>query len=433
MHKLFPKIIASAYYLFTGRQMTSSSADISNTFVGLAFKLGIAKIFVMISVILIGKFLGTAAYGNFALILAIGNFWCLPFFTSWGLTYVKFASESKGAYSSESLLSAAMSIVTLIICLLFPFLLIFRNPLSTMINVSPKIWVWGCVFGILMGGYYFSKNIFQAKQKWSSYVSGEYFFAGSLSIGILTLFLTQPGSKFIPAIVVFGFAHLVVMLFAFLMIFRSLRFPHYQDIKRIGLYGLLLLISFGLSLLAMQMDKLLLNHYTDASVVGRYQAYYVSTFGFLSSLTVILNNYLLPLYGKHSKETIKRMLIRFLLIVSVPAWFLCMFFGRFAFILFGKSFAFKWIELCWASTFTVSNLWIQIVVFFSMTLGEKALLFNAVAYAVFIAVQLISIPTLAKINGVSGTFQGMTAASITGFCVVIAAVFFLMRKNLKQN
>jgi biotin transporter BioY len=66
-----------------------------------------------------------------------------------------------------------------------------------------------------------------------------------------------------------------------------------------------------------------------------------------------------------------------------------------------------------------------------MTLGEKALLFNALAYAVFIAVQLISIPTLAKINGVSGTFQGMTAASITGFCIIITAVSFLMRKNLK--
>jgi O-antigen/teichoic acid export membrane protein len=299
-----------------------------------------------------------------------------------------------------------------------------------MINVSPKIWVWGCVFGILMGGYYFSKNIFQAEQKWSFYVVGEYFFAGSLSIGILILFLTQPSSKFIPALVVFGLAHLVVMLFAFLMIFRSVRFPHYQDVKRIGFYGLVLLISFGLSLLAMQMDKLLLNHYTDASVVGRYQAYYVSTFGFLSSFTVILNNYLLPLYGKHSKETIKRMLIRFLLIVSVPIWFLCMFFGRLAFILFGKSFAFKWIELFWASTFTVCIFWIQVIVFFSMTLGEKALVFNALAYIVFIGVQLIAIPTLAKVNGVSGTFQGMTAASIIGFCVVIAAISYIMRKNL---
>ena len=259
----------------------------------------------------------------------------------------------------------------------------------------------------------------------------EYFFAGSLSIGILTLFLTQPGSKFIPAIVVFGIAHLVVMLFAFLMVFRSLRFPHYQDIKRIGFYGLVLLISFSLSLLAMQMDKLLLNHYTDASVVGRYQAYYVSTFGLLSGFIVILNNYLLPLYGKHSKETIKRMLIRFLLIVSVPIWFLCMFSGRLAFILFGKSFAFEWIELFWASTFTVSIFWIQVIVFFSITLGEKALLFNALAYAVFIAVQLISIPTLAKINGVSGTFQGMAIASIAGFSVIIAAVSYIMRKNLK--
>jgi O-antigen/teichoic acid export membrane protein len=429
MNNLFPKIIASGYYLFTGRQTTTSSADISNTFVGLAFKLGIAKIFVMISVILIGKFLGTASYGNFALVLAIGNFWCLPFFTSWGLSYVKFASESKIEHSSGSLLSATFSIATLIIGLVLPFLLVFRNPLSAMVNVSPSIWVWGCIFGVLMGGYYFSKNIFQAGQKWSYYVIGEYFFAGTLSIGILTLFLAQPGRKFISALVVFGIAHLVVMLFAFPMEYRSMRFPLLKDIKRIGIYGYGLLISFGLSLVAMQMDKLLLNYYTDSSVVGRYQAYYVSTFGLLSSFIVILNNYLLPLYGKHSKETIKRMLIRFLFIVSVPIWFLCMFFGRFAFILFGKSFAFKWVELCWASTFSVSNFWIQVIVFFSMTLGQKALLFNAAAYVVFITVQLISIPVLAKISGVSGTFQGMTAASLSGFGVIIAAVFFLMRKK----
>ena len=410
--------------------MTSSSADISYSFVSLSFKLGIAKIFVMTSVILLGNFLGAAAYGNFALILAIGNFWCLPFFTSWGLAYVKFASEGKSEHASESLLNAAMSIATLIICLLLPFLIVFRNPLSTMVNVSPKIWVWGCVFGTLMGGYYFSKNIFQARQKWSFYVIGEYFFAGSFLVGIVTLFLTQPSSKFIPSIVVFGIAHLVVILFALPIIFRSLRLPQYKYINQIGLYGFGLLISFGLSLLAMQMDKLLLNHYTNSSVVGRYQAYYVSTFGLLASFTVILNNYLLPLYGKYSKETVKRMLIRFLLIVSLPAWFICMFFGRFAFIFFGKSFAFNWIELFWASTFTVCNFWIQVIVFFSMTLGEKALLFNAVAYAVFIAVQLFSIPTLAKISGVSGTFQGMTAASIAGFCVVMVSISFLMRKNL---
>jgi len=431
MHKFFPKIIASVYYLFTGRHVTSSTADISYSFVGLFLKLGVAKVCVMFSVIFIGKFLGAAAYGDFALILAIGNFWCLPFFTSWGLAFVKFTSEGKSQHACESLLSAAISVAALIICLLLPFLIVFRNPLAAMLNVSPKIWVWGCVFGTLMGGYYFSKNIFQAEQKWSFYVIGEYFFAGSLSVGILALFLAHPVSRFGPTIVIFGIAHLVVILFTLPTILRSLRFPHYKDMKRVSLYGFGLLISFGLSLLAMQMDKLLLNHYTDSSVVGRYQAYYVSTFGLLASFTVILNNYLLPLYGKHSKETVKRMLIRFLLTASLPIWLICMFFGRFAFILFGKSFAFKWIDLFWASTFTVCNFWIQVIVFFSMTLGEKALLFNAVAYSVFIAVQLFLIPTLAKINGVSGTFQGMAAASITGFCVVMAAISFLTRKNLK--
>ena len=435
MHEI--KLLSQAsdfgYKLITGRSPTSTSARISSSFLTLAYKIAFAKILVTISTILAGNFLGASYYGDLAIVLAIGNFWCLPFFTCWGLAYVKFASEKNSEKTSDDYLNEALAMIIATISLILPCLFIFSKAFATMINVSPDIWVWGCVFGVLMGGYYFSKNVFQASQEWSSYAACEVLFASSLTLGVLVLFLAHTGIQFGPMLGVFALAHVAGILLVFPVLLRSLRLPKLKDLLKMAAYGSGLLISFGLSLLAMQMDKLLINYYAGSGVVGQYHAYYVSTFGLLSSFSIILNNYLLPLYGKHSKKTVKKALMRFLLTASLPLWVCCLFFGRLAFILFGKSFSFSWIEIIWASIFTITIFWLQVMVFFSMTLGKKALFFNAVAYIAFIAVQLITMPFLIPLHGVTGAFQGMAAASTLGFCIVLTTISFLLKEKGEQN
>jgi O-antigen/teichoic acid export membrane protein len=420
--KFLSDVTARGYRLVTGRAPTVTSAHISDSFVRLTLKLALAKFLTIASTILAGNCLGTRLYGQLALILAIGTFWCLPFFTCWGLAYVKFTSESDCELAAERKLNATLMIVFLVTGLLLPGLLVFRKPLAVFVRVTPEIWTWGCIFGVLMGGYYLSKNIFQARQDWSSYAVSELLFTGSLIAGVLVLFLLRPTNAFNFMVAVFASAHLFGMLFAFRNMLRTLRLPRLEDLSKVASYGTGLMISFGLSLLAMQLDKLFLNYYADSGDVGRYQAYYISTFGLLNSLSIILNNYLLPLYGKHSKRTIQNILARFLLITSLPLWILCLLFGRIAFMLFGKSFHFEWIELLWASTFSVAIFSLQVIVFFSMTLGRRALIYNTVAYAIMIVLELLLLPILIRSHGVTGAFQAMAAANAVGFGVIFATV-----------
>lgn len=421
--------VSAGYKLLTGKPLTHSSAKISSTFITLALKLIIAKIIVMLSTILAGKYLGANNFGSLALILAIGNFFCLPFFTSWGLSYVNLVANSKNHQKTKELLSSCLLLSIISIIFWTPLLIIFKKQFTNALHVDMSVWFWGCTFGVLMGGYYFLKNTFQATQDWKSFATCELLFAFSMMIGILILFLIQPNHKFNSVISVFILAHLVGSLPASVKIFYKLRVPKLTTIFRTFYYGLGLNVSFGLSLIAMQLDKLFLNHFVDSTAVGRYQAYYVSTFGILNGFTTILNNYLLPLYGKYNKNTLKNTLFRFLLVTSLPLCLCCLIFGRLAFLIFGKDFSFNWSELAWASAFNMVMFYLQVVVFFSMSYGIKAIACNTFVYIVFILIQLIYMPFLIQTSGVSGAFQGMALACTVSLFMLLVLLFFFINKK----
>ena len=121
--------------------------------------------------------------------------------------------------------------------------------------------------------------------------------------------------------------------------------------------------------------------------------------------------------------------MRFLLVTSLPLCLCCLLFGRLAFILFGKSFSFNWYELAWASAFNIVMFCLQVVVFFSMTLGKKALICNSAVYLIFIVVQVITMPFLIQKSGVSGAFQGMTAASAVALVVLLGMLPLLSNQR----
>lgn len=209
----------------------------------------------------------------------------------------------------------------------------------------------------------------------------------------------------------------------------AIRSPTYKELKAIAIYGLWIFVGFSMSLLAGQLDKLLINFHLGASSVGRYQAYYVVTFGILSSFFVVFNNYLLPEYGKHQKQIARKVLSRFLLSTALPLWIISLVCGRLIFPFFGKSYSFSWTELCWAATFTVFFFALQTLGFFAMTLGLSALAYNALAYLFFILIQLSVMTWLIQYNGVAGAFQGMSFASIVALAITVFAIFRDFRKK----
>jgi O-antigen/teichoic acid export membrane protein len=410
------------YSVIFGRILSIHAIRFSSSFLSVGLKLFCAKAIVMICIILIGNILGPFRYGSMTLTLSIGNILCLPFFTCWGLAHVKFASEDS-QNSTENHLRAPLFVSLLMVCIFLPILLTFNKQLACFLNISQEVWIWGCILGILMGAYYFSKIVFQADRKWRSYTFSEFLFAGSLMVGLMILWLMDTAHELLPVLAVFMAAHLMGMVPAGPILYRALGVPAKNELVLILSYGFGLMISFGLSLLALQLDKLFLNYYGILSDVGRYQAYYLSTFGLVGSISVILNNYLLPLYGRYDHHNIKPVLMRFLTVISLPIWAACLICGRLAFFLFGKSFVFGWMELIWGATFTVVIFALQTMVFFSMTLGKRAVFYNCVAYGIFIVNECILMPILIPKYGVIGAFQSMTLSSILAIVFVYWVIY----------
>ncbi len=417
------------YALLTGKTLTAALACFSRSFTRFALKLLMAKAMVMFAMLGMARYLDTADFGRLAMVLAIGNYWYLPFFTCWGLAYVRFASRKTDVDSSREQLAAALICAALALTFLLPIQILFRQEFSEFLNVSAKVWLYGCIFGILMGIYYFSKNIFQASEEWNLYAACEFIFSASFLIFVVLIYTTKVVDKFFTTLLVVGVAHILGSIIALFRIPLKLNKLPMEQVKNIGIYGIGLWISFSISLLGMQMDKFLLNHYADIDTVGRYQAYYMSTYGILSGFSIILNNYLLPAYGKYGEKTVQQVLQRVLLFLTLPLFAGCLVLGRSAFHLLGGSFGFVWSDLAWASVFSVAAFWLQTEVFFSMTLGKRQLGLNSLAYAIFVGIQLLTMPTLIRVHGVAGAFQGMTAATLSALLIVFSTVTIVVNRG----
>ena len=406
-----------------------ATASFSRAFTQFALKLAIAKAMVMVANLCIARHLDTAHFGRLAIVLAIGNYWCLPFFTCWGLAYVRFASRQAQEESCREYLTGTLVCIALAVSIILPIQIIFRQEFSDFLNMSTSTWVYGCLFGILMGSYYFSKSIFQAKEKWSLYIASEFLFAISLTIGVILLYMLNSSRNFFNIIFILTFSHLLGSMIGLFEIKPAIKSPKLTYVNQVAYYGIGLFVSFGLSLMGMQLDKILLNSYSDTITIGRYQAYYISTYGILSSFSIIFNNYLLPAYGKHGQRTVQGVLQRILLLATLPMFTGCLLAGRLAFHLLGDSFGFLWSELAWASVFSVAAFWLQTEVFFSMTLGKKQLAVNSLAYATFIGIQFLTMPHLIRTAGVIGAYQGMTAASLAGLLIVYSAITISLKRG----
>lgn len=417
------------YAFLTGKALTPTMAGFSRSFTRFAIQLCMAKATVMAANLCLARYLDTKQFGELALVLAIGSYWCLPFFTCWGFSYVRFASRKDPVESCEKYLGATLVCVGLAVGLLFPILVFFRQEFSNALNLSIGTWLWGCFFGILMGAYYFSKNIFQAAREWNLYVASEFLFSLSLILGALILYLLINADQYPFTLYLLVFAHICGLVIGTKHIVNKIQWFTFDHFKQISIYGIGLCISFGLSLLGLQLDKILLNYYSDMNTVGRYQAYYISTYGILSGFSIILNNYLLPAYGQYGIKSVQRVLQRVLILSTLPLFAGCLVAGRLAFHLLGHSYGFLWSELLWASVFSVAAFWLQTEVFFAMTLGRKQLAVNSLAYALFIAVQCLTMPYLIRTHGVMGAYQGMTAASLGGLLVVLSAVAIAIKEE----
>lgn len=427
--KLIDNLLTPAYRCITGRTLDADSARISRVFTGFALKLAIAKALVMFTTLAIGRLLGTESYGSLSLILALGSFWCLPFFTCWAFAYVKYVSETGAQNGPQEYLSPALLCSFLALLCILPPLFIFREQLSQFFQIPSHIWSWSCIFGALMGFYYFSKSFFQAVQNWRKYVLSEMIFAFTLALGLILAVLFNLSDIFHSILCIFIISHLAGSILFISSLPSSVRMPTSRIFSKMFYYGTGLFVSFGISLFSMQLDRLLLNYFTTTHTLGRYHAYYMSTYGILSSFLIIINNYLLPLYGQYNKSSIQRIIRRLLFISAIPLYIFSIIAGRIVFYILGEAYSFSWEEMIWASLFAVIIFWLQVQVYFAMTLGNRLLLFNGLAYVAFMLVQLLTMPTLVRLHNVVGAFQGMTAASLTAFLIVYAAVTFFLRQG----
>ena len=97
-------------------------------------------------------------------------------------------------------------------------------------------------------------------------------------------------------------------------------------LKAISGHGLLLLVNSMVGLLAIAMDRVIINQALGVSEVGIYQAHFLATYGIVSTLIAILINYLFPIFASDHGGGISTYINRIILyaypLISVMTFFI---------------------------------------------------------------------------------------------------------------
>ncbi|WP_276570162.1 oligosaccharide flippase family protein [Thiocystis violacea] len=264
----------------------------------------LAKIFSMFAQVIIGRQAGPEFYGQVTIIMILANYLTLPMINGWGLAYVRLVSvhghKQCGDHNRQALKALLVTILAASLLTLF-VLLFIGDWLTQKMDLTREILLLSVLLASMNAWWTLAKHIFQANQDWQTYSLVEFTWAMLLFCGIGII--ATHAFSLQETISVFLFAYLVAGSIAARSIaksiFASLRKDYVLEIVR---HGSLLLSNAAISGLAFGLDRLLINHYLEASEVGIYQAHFLATYGTIATFSAMILNYLFPFFSQPVSE-----------------------------------------------------------------------------------------------------------------------------------
>lgn len=259
----------------------------------------VAKLLTMITQILIGRSQGSEFYGQFTLILILGNYISTPMITGWGLSFVQLASAKNDSDSLAVISALKMLLIIILLATLLTIttIIFFQSWISYQLNLNKEMFYQAILIALATTWWTLAKQIYQATQKWYHYTAIEIIF--SLSLVCYFLIINHQSPKLDNITLIYVIAFSTSGLLALPYIWKAVTIQNnWLYAKEIFHHGSVLLINTIIGTLVFGVDRILINLNLGPSDVGIYQAHFLATYGIFSTFTAILVNYLFPVFSK---------------------------------------------------------------------------------------------------------------------------------------
>lgn len=387
----------------------------------------VAKFLTMITQILIGRSQGAEFYGQFTLILILGNYISIPMITGWGLAFVQLVSAKKDKDNLVviSALKMLLIIILLAITLTITTIILFKSWLSYQLNINKTILWQATLIALTTTWWLLAKQIYQAIQQWYHYVIIEIIFSFFLVSCFLTI--SHLSLALHNTTLIYSVAFFISGLVALPYIFKTFTTQNnWFYAREIFHHGSILFINTTIGTLVFGIDRILININLGSSDVGVYQAHFLATYGIFSTFIAILMNYFFPLFSKdtqyhyyfHFKSPLTWFIYFIIIAISITLGFL---------IVWLYKYPISWILLITLSLFNAFNLHGQLYAWMLVGQGKKMTYCLLAAQASLLITNLILLILLLPIFG--STAAGISLVGGAIIFLFITSKFMLMEKR----
>lgn len=294
-------MIKKLYKTIFGEEITEGMKNFIRNLSGVSFFYFFSKFFSIPFQILAGRFLGAYEYGKFSYIVSLS--YILYVFLSFGVstTLAKHLSEAKNKKEITS--TATIQYFCLSIFVAF-ILLILSEKLSLFLKIDKKYIIASLIFGYLLFIKNFMRSFLQGIHQYTKVGMIETLFWFFALISFLFFFNFK--KNVYSAIYAYILGHIVGYFVPIRYFLNYFSFKYYSKNigKKMFSYSLYVLLTGISAMFIGNIDRILLNKYTNLSNVGVFQAYFFATIGISNFLGSIFGIVYFPEISKRDKITI---------------------------------------------------------------------------------------------------------------------------------
>ncbi len=385
---------------------------------------GLASLGTFAFTIMGGRFLGPEEFGRFSLIQSVAFILYIPMLAGFGVSLVKYASETSDRNQQRKILGTTFRLTALTTIVSILAILLMQPRIIKIFAITPEM----LNIAIMVSGVYVLYSVANSSQRglklMKSYAVWQPVYALILLASFAVFVFLQVDSfraMALPLLVAFGVTGVGVILMLGARKYLSFEYDHRLARKLIkySFLGLGVLVS---SSVYTNIGRILVAHYMSFSDVGIYSAYFGSSINLGSILFLTFNAVFFPtISGFEDQRPVLRKVDRLLpyfIAGGIAGVFL---FESIALRLFGEDYPRDfWLMFLFAAT-TVLNVWYLIYSNIFNAEGLRGARFSTIAVVVVALVILILSFILIPVFGVAGAVGA--AASAFGLGIICLRIF----------
>lgn len=385
----------------------------------------VSAVFMFITNLFAGRWLGPAEYGKYALIISLGQLFIIPMTLGINTAAIREIAQKK-SNRAKVISTAFYSILFLILLSLLLYWLL-RPFLEQYLHLTSFLYLWAIIYSMALALKYISEAVAKGLHQFprisvltvlSSLVILIVFF-GQIFIGKDTSF-----RSFILATTAGLAIYVIVMFFRNRLYFFRFSVRNLRELLSYGLFASIGSIS-GYTLA--NIDRLILNNYLGFASVGLYAAYLSASTFFSGQLLQIFVDVFFPsISAIKDKSIVERKIKRILYLAAIPLFGINLLATAIIIKLFGSEYEFNYLYIILFSLLGVLNFCQNIFWWYIASFGKRGIRFTSLSGVLVGAANIILMIILVKKMGLLGAIIGL---NITSLAILLLSVIYLRKKK----